>query len=181
MEWDVRHTDSVKRWLQEVLSPSQYRQVVRVKNKLSGLSRLIASWYLCDDLNRLARLYGTDKWGIHWYTQHYQRYFAPFRKRALKVLEIGIGGYTASDQGGASLRMWKAYFRRSQIVGIDLYDKSSFSERRIDIRQCDQTVSDALIKLSNEYGGFDIIIDDGSHLNDDVLKTFRTLFPLLHQ
>jgi len=174
MESYVRRTAIVKRWLERILPPSQYRRVVSVKKTVAG-------WYLRDDLNRLARLYGTDKWAAHWYTQHYQRYFAPLRKKVLKVLEIGIGGYTDSHNGGASLRMWKAYFRKSQIVGIDLYDKRRFSERRIDIRQCDQTDSDALAKLSNEYGGFDIIIDDGSHVNDDVIKTFRTLFPLLRQ
>jgi hypothetical protein len=183
MEPYVRRTAIVKRWLEQILTPSQYREVVRVKTMVfsSAIVRFVAGWYLRDDLNRLARFYGTDKWGAHWYTQHYQRYFAPLRKKALKVLEIGIGGYTNSGAGGASLRMWKAYFRKSQIVGIDLYDKTRFSESRIDIRQCDQADSDALVKLSNEFGGFDIIIDDGSHLNDDVIKTFKTLFPQLRQ
>jgi len=75
--------------------------------------------------------------------------------------------------------MWKAYFRRSRIVGIDLYDKSHLSESRIDIRQCDQTNAEALLRLVEEYGGFDIVIDDGSHLNDDVVNTFKILFPTL--
>jgi demethylmacrocin O-methyltransferase len=76
--------------------------------------------------------------------------------------------------------MWKAYFRRSRIVGIDIYEKSpALKEDRIDIRQCNQTDSEALQRLSDEYGGFDIIIDDGSHLNADVIKTFQILFPVL--
>ena len=64
---------------------------------------------------------------------------------------------------------------------IDLHDKRHLSEERIDIRQCDQTDAEALRQLVSEYGGFDIIIDDGSHLNDDVIKTFNILFPLLRQ
>ncbi|MGA8233729.1 MAG: hypothetical protein WB795_19800 [Candidatus Acidiferrales bacterium] len=39
----------------------------------------------------------------------------------------------------------------------------------------------ALIRLSREYGGFDIVIDDGSHLNEHVIKSFQVLFPLLRQ
>lgn len=156
---------------------------VRFKRMLLKFAPIknIAGWYFRNDLNQLARLFGSDKWGAHWYTPHYQRYFAPLRKKRLNVLEIGIGGYAQSHSGGASLRMWKAYFRKSRIVGIDLYDKRRFSEKRIDIRQCDQTDADALACLSKEYGGFDIIIDDGSHVNEDVVTTFNILFPLLRQ
>ena len=137
------------------------------------------SWWYRNDLTRLADLYGTDKWGTHWYTPHYNRFFQPMKSRHLNVLEIGVGGYEFSNLGGASLRMWKAFFRKSRIVGIDLHDKSHLSEPRIDVRQCDQTDTEGLIRLSNEYGGFDIIIDDGSHMNDHVIRTFEVLFPLL--
>jgi hypothetical protein len=58
------------------------------------------------------------------------------KSRPLNILEIGVGGYSSSTEGATSLRMWKAYFRKSKIVGIDLYDKSSLSEHRIEIRQC---------------------------------------------
>jgi demethylmacrocin O-methyltransferase len=159
---------SLKARIQDPLPPAYHRFVRRTK-----------IWRLRNDLNGLAVLFKTDKWGSHWYTQHYQRYFQPLKHKRLNVLEIGVGGYEASAEGGASLRMWKAYFRKSRILGIDLYDKTQFREHRIDIRQCDQTDSDALARLSNEYGGFDIIIDDGSHLNDHVIKTFHTLFPLM--
>lgn len=165
---------SLRSWLQMRLAPSQYRRLVRA-------AKAALAWRYRNDLNRLARLYHTDKWGSHWYTQHYHRYFGPLKNKRLNVLEIGVGGYELLDEGGASLRMWKAYFRKSRIVGIDLYDKSRFSEHRIDIRQCDQTDSEVLLRLSSEYGGFDIIIDDGSHLNEHVIKTFCLLFPLLRQ
>ena len=136
-------------------------------------------WWHRNDLNRLALLFETDKWGSHWYTQHYQRYFQARKHERLNLLEIGVGGYQSADIGGRSLRMWKAYFRNSRIVGIDTEDKRRFREHRIDIQQCDQTDADALGRLSAEYGGFDIIIDDGSHRNDHVIKTFHVLFPLL--
>jgi hypothetical protein len=137
------------------------------------------SWWHRDDLSYLASLFGTDKWGSHWYTQHYQRYFAPLRHKRLNLLEIGVGGYESAARGAASLRMWKTYFPKGRIVGIDVFDKRHLSEPRIDVRQCDQTDADALLRLAGEYGGFDIVIDDGSHLNDDVIKTFHILFPIL--
>lgn len=161
-------------WLRAHLSPSQYRYLVRIAKGL-------LAWWHKNDLNRLALLFDTDKWGSHWYTQHYQRYFQPLKHKRLNILEIGVGGYERSETGGESLRMWKAYFRKSRIVGIDICDKTHFSEDRIDIRQCDQTDSEALLRLSDEYGGFDIIIDDGSHLNQHVIETFRVLFPVLKQ
>lgn len=131
------------------------------------------------DLSKLATLYETDKWGFHWYMQHYQRYFQPLRKKPLNLLEIGVGGEDDPRNGGQSLRTWKRFFPRARIVGIDIFDKRHFSQARIDVRICDQTDEAALRKLSAEYGGFDIIIDDGSHMNEHVIKTFHVLFPLL--
>jgi hypothetical protein len=165
---------SLSSWLKANLSRSKYRRLVR-------MARPVLGWWHRNDLNRLALSLRSDKWGSHWYTQHYQRYFEPLKNKRMNVLEIGVGGYDSPDLGGASLHMWRAYFRNSRIVGIDLYDKSGLSGRRIDVRQCDQTDSEALLRLSKEYGGFDIIIDDGSHLNEHVIKTFKVLFPLMRQ
>ncbi len=154
----------------------------RLKNLIPGsLRRGIAPVVYRKNLNLLAGYYGTDKWGQHWYTQHYQRYFAPLRTARINLLEIGVGGYENTQSGACSLRIWKRYFPNARIVGIDLFDKTKLSEPRIDIRVCDQTDAAKLKRLSDEYGGFDIIIDDGSHINEHVIKTFHTLFPLLRQ
>lgn len=136
-------------------------------------------WRYRADLSRLARLYGTDKNGSHFYTQHYQRYFSEWRLRPLRLLEIGVGGYADAQEGARSLRMWKRFFPNAQIVGIDLYDKSKFSEDRMTVLQCDQTDDRRLAEISQQYGPFDIIVDDGSHLNEHVIQTFGILFPLL--
>ena len=158
--------------LRKILSPTMYGRLARG-------SKTVLSWCYRDDLTGLARIFHTDKWGSHWYTPHYDHYFRPLKSERLNILEIGVGGYERLNEGGASLRMWKSYFRKSQIVGIDIYDKSHLSEHRIDVRQCDQTDAESLINLSTEYRGFDIIIDDGSHLNEHTVKTFQVLFPLL--
>lgn len=168
----------MEKFLRSHLSPAAKKSLR--SHLLPPLYRPLA-WMYRDNLTHLASLFQTDKWGIHWYMQHYERYFAPLRRARLNILEIGVGGEDNPDRGGASLRMWKAYFRRSRILGIDIHDKTQFRERRIDIRQCDQTDAGALTQLSQEYGGFDIIIDDGSHLNDHVIRTFEILFPLLRE
>lgn len=166
----------MKQWLKARCTPATR---LRLRKTAAMADRLLLSWWCPNDLNRLALIFGTDKWGTHWYTQHYDRYFKPLRSRRLNLLEIGVGGYDEPSQGGHGLRMWKAYFRKGRIVGIDIEDKTAWRERRIDIRQCDQTDGETLKKLSEEYGGFDIVIDDGSHINWHVIATFEVLFPLL--
>lgn len=128
-------------------------------------------------LTELAARHGSDKWGIHFYTQHYQRYWEPIRDRQLTLLEIGVGGFGDPDSGGASLRMWKSYFPRSQVYGIDIADKRGVAEQRIDVGRTDQTDRAALASLVRRTGPLDIVIDDGSHVSEHVLTSFSVLFP----
>src|SRR5215831_4721893 len=102
----------LKNWMKANLSSTQYDGVAQSARAILNLRwvKAAGAWVFRNDLNRLARWYGTDKWGSHWYTQHYQRYFAPIKNNRLNVLEIGVGGYAQTDKGGASLRMWRAYF-----------------------------------------------------------------------
>ncbi|NEE14155.1 class I SAM-dependent methyltransferase [Streptomyces sp. SID7499] len=137
-------------------------------------------------LTELASRYGSDKWGIHRYTQHYQHHFAPLRDRPLTVLEIGVGGlsggttgYRAPDKGGGSLRMWKRYFPRALVYGIDIADKRALSEQRITVLRADQSNADELHEVVEQTGPLDIVIDDGSHRSEHVLTSFTTLFPHL--
>jgi len=130
------------------------------------------------DLGDLAVRCGTDKWGAwHWYTRDYDRHFAVLRDQPVRVLEIGIGGYADPAAGGGSLRMWKRYFRRGIVVGIDLFDKPGVAEPRIRTLSGSQDDPDFLARVAAEYGPFDVVIDDGSHLNAHVLASFTALFP----
>ncbi|MFF5265344.1 hypothetical protein ACFY4C_41220 [Actinomadura viridis] len=131
------------------------------------------------DLDALSVRYGSDKWAsFHWYTPHYDRHFAPYRERPVRVLEIGIGGYD-QEAGGGSLRMWKRYFRRGLVFGLDLYDKTRLDAPRMRALVGDQGDPGTLAGIVAEHGPFDIVIDDGSHLNEHVHTSFHTLFPLL--
>ncbi|GIJ60384.1 class I SAM-dependent methyltransferase [Virgisporangium aurantiacum] len=132
------------------------------------------------DLAGLAVRFGSDKWGGHWYTPHYERHFAPLRDHRVRLLELGIGGYHLPDQGGASLHMWQHYFPRGLVHGLDIYDKSRLPVGpRVRTVRGDQGDAAFLDTLGHRIGPLDIVIDDGSHLSRDVIVSFRALFPHL--
>lgn len=131
------------------------------------------------DLTELGVEFRTDKATHHRYTQHYERHLRHLRGEAFTLLEIGIGGYSREGQGGASLRMWKHFFPKAQVVGLDIEDKSFVEAPRIRVYQGSQTDEALLRRIVEEAGGLKVVIDDGSHRPEHIRETFRVLFPLL--
>jgi cephalosporin hydroxylase len=83
---------------------------------------------------------------------------------------------------GASLRAWREFFPNATIYGVDIQPDTQFSdEERIVTMLCDTSDSDQVKKLMNTLNNeqFDIIIDDGSHILANQLKTLRNLYPFL--
>ena len=148
-------------------------------NRFRRVQYLVHRTLFGSDLCRLAVVNNTDKWGLHSHAQYYQTHFAPLRRKRLNLLEIGIGGYDDPQIGGGSLRMWRTYFPRAQVYGIDIHDKSAHDERRIKTFRGSQVDFAFLNRALEEIGPVHIIIDDGSHLNEHVIKTFEYLFPRL--
>lgn len=132
------------------------------------------------NLSRLGKIYRSDKIGGHSYTVHYELHLKKFKYRRINLLEIGVGGYSDPNLGGNSLRMWKKYFPFGKIFSLDIYDKSSLQENRIKIFCGSQVDDNDLNRIVKEMGSIDIIIDDGSHINEHVIKTFNLLFPKLN-
>jgi hypothetical protein len=125
-------------------------------------------------LDALAVRYRTDKSHLtHNFAQFYDRYFTELRDRPIKLLEIGIGR-------GASIRMWKRYFRRAQLFAVESEPrrgKYRFLGAKVYVgRQEDRTF---LRSMMDQIGPVDIIIDDGSHRVDDQQITLGCLFPYL--
>jgi hypothetical protein len=110
------------------------------------------------DLARLARKYGTDKGpGGHNFAEVYDLFFAPMRSDASKVLEIGIAG-------GASLQMFRDYFPKATIYGIDIQDAAGLASTRIRTFVANQEERSQLARFIAAHGsGFDLILDDGAH------------------
>ena len=131
------------------------------------------------NLKTLATVYGSDKWNSHWYAQHYENVFRQVRRKKMNIVEIGIGGWDNPRLGGGSLRMWRTYFPNSKVYGVDIYDKSPHDRSRIKTFRGSQTDSTFLESLVSQVGKMNILIDDGSHRNGDVLFTFKCMFPHL--
>ncbi len=130
-------------------------------------------------LNELAKLYRTDKWGLHWYTEHYERHLKHLRDDEFTLLEIGIGGYKHDGRGGESLRMWQAFFPRAQIRGLDIEDKSFVVGDRIRTYQGSQVDPAVLAQIFGDAGEIKVVIDDGSHRPEHIRESFARIFPLL--
>ena len=129
------------------------------------------------ELKEIGVRHGSDKWVGHHYAAPYSSHLASIRQEALTLLEIGVGGYNDPNVGGHSLRAWKQYLPKAQIVGLDYYDKSPLQEERIRIYQGSQADPLALAKIISDFPlGFEVIIDDGSHRNEHVISTFYMMW-----
>lgn len=117
-----------------------------------------------------------DRPSIKWYHyfEVYEKHLSKYRNQKVRVLEIGV-------QDGGSLQMWKNYLGSdSFIVGIDIDPYCKYEEEQIVVEIGSQSDEDFLEKIVNQYGPFDIIIDDGSHIQDDIMTSFSFLYPLLN-
>ncbi len=114
--------------------------------------------------------YDTDK-GEGGYIPYYRRFFGPLRSRAATLLEIGI-------HKGASLQMWRHYLPKATIVGVDL-KLPDLPLPGIAMHAGDQSDETFLASLVSRYGGFDIVIDDGSHIGRHINASFGVLFPAI--
>ncbi len=113
------------------------------------------------------------------YFDIYVMFFSKYRnnrKSPLRVLEIGIAD-------GGSLLFWQDFFGRSaQILGIDIDPKCmELPVGGCEVRIGDQSDGLFLQKAIKDFGGVDIVIDDGSHINAHVISSFKNLFPLMNE
>lgn len=135
---------------------------------------------LAPNLSALAHLWGTDKApGQHGYTRHYARHLRGRRFSVHCVLEIGIGDERDPQAGGNSLRMWRNYFPRATIYGVDLYEKWFDHEARIVTLRADQSDAHAVHQAVVGLPPLDLVVDDGSHIGSHIITTFGVLFPLV--
>jgi cephalosporin hydroxylase len=93
--------------------------------------------------------------------------------RPIRMLEIGVFH-------GGSLQMWRDYLHsESIIVGIDIDPATKqFDDpaRQIHVRIGAQQDAAFLRSVVEEFGPFDVILDDGSHVPSHMVASFRYLF-----
>ena len=120
---------------------------------------------------RFTQLPGALKW--HHYFPIYEETFEPFRRQPARILEIGV-------YKGFSIRMWREYFHPdSIIVGLDVDENcQQFKDetRNLFVRIGHQEDAGFLQSVVDEFGPFDLIIDDGSHVTSHMIDSFNFLF-----
>jgi hypothetical protein len=134
-------------------------------------------------LDEIAIEFGTDKASKHPtikghnYAVHYDKHFTPIREDVLKVLEVGVGG-------GESIQTWLEYFPNAKVFGVDIVNSTNPwntvdapTHERYKFVTGDQS-SDVFWKcFVADYGShWDIIIDDGGHLNYQIITTFNSMW-----
>lgn len=131
-------------------------------------------------LTEIFNKYKTDKGTIghgeesHNYGPFYEEFLKPLRDKEVTLLEIGI-------LNGNSLRSWRDYFAAGTVVGVDNEPSRIFKEEeeRITTLLGDSNHPEQVAKLVEEFGPFDVIIDDGSHRPIHQQKQIVPLLPLL--
>ena len=117
----------------------------------------------------------SDKWSL--YLDEYNRLFSTYQYSHPSILEIGV-------QNGGSLEIWSNFFGdTSTIVGCDINPKCQdlqFESSNIKLVVGDINDTTTRKGISAYATSFDIVIDDGSHVNSDVIDAFCNLFPLVN-
>ena len=131
-----------------------------------------------ESLDTIFKKYDTDKNSFfHNYTRQYESLFNDFREKPIKYLEIGV-------YNGGSIKAFREVFNNSTcILGLDIDNRCKIYENNNNniFVEIGNATDDKFIKMiTDKYGSFDIILDDGSHNNIDVIKSFELLFPLLN-
>ncbi len=124
-------------------------------------------------LEQLAEKYKPSK-RLHDYLPHYWMHFRDRCNEVRSILEIGV-------DNGSSLFMWKDFFPNAHICGLDINPACKKHEsKNISVQIGSQADPEILSRLNEKYGPFDIIIDDGSHLSEHQLFSFRYFIKLMN-
>ena len=110
------------------------------------------------------------------YFEVYDRHLARFKDTQFRMLEIGTAR-------GGSIRMWREWLGarfEHHCVDIDASVAGFHAPSRNTYAHCgNQSDPQLLARLVAETGGFDVVLDDGSHVVAEQLVSFHALFPSL--
>ena len=122
------------------------------------------------------------------YLEAYEKHLSRFKNKSPVFYEIGCG-YPQSLQPegamgmGGSLQMFSSWLGiGTKIVGIDILPECTEfadSQSNIFVEIGSQTDTAFLSTILTRHGDPDIILDDGSHNDLDMLDSFQFLFPHL--
>ena len=139
--------------------------------------------------------YKTDKHTSHNYIQgYYEKAFSPYQNKNINFLEIGI-------LAGESMKLWADYFTNPKnIVGIDIFVRVSRQQVERNLLNYEvklhtinshgrdgfhgeypQSDDDKFEEFKEQYGGFDIIVEDGHHGVNSQVGTYNRFSSLVNE
>jgi hypothetical protein len=90
---------------------------------------------------------------------------------------MGIGIVESPGGVGASLHSWREYFPKGQIYGADIVRENLFQKERIQTFYCDALKEQDIRDMWNndvlKDKQFDVILDDGMHTTESIVKFFK--------
>lgn len=124
-------------------------------------------------LDRVGRAHGTHLSSLRRDDlRTWEPFLEPLRNQAFDLIECGVGT-------GASLRTWREWFPRAQLIGIEArrlaLDPPIPGCTVLHGNQSDPALLQHIIRTYRPR----LVIDDGSPQADDRIATFITLFPWL--
>lgn len=123
-------------------------------------------------LDEIGLAQGTDKAS---HGHDYLRVYEPLIPADVPIRLLEIGWYE-----GASMRTWREYLHpESIVVGVDINQPADPVDG-VHFRHVNAT-SGEIERVADEFGPFDVIVDDGSHLSPDVIATFKRLWPWVEE
>jgi hypothetical protein len=167
------------------------RWLIQFEKKVApNVEKLPAIWSTLESIRAEEKFnQGGDKMSAlrHGYAKTYSKILNSFPNPGA-ILEVGV--FT-----GISIGLWSVVFPDSKIFGLDIDLDRFFENSEALVKHgcfknseplllsfdCYNPIIDDLEILMSkvDISYFDLIIDDGPHTNEAILKTFSALFPLL--
>ena len=114
---------------------------------------------------------GCGKW--EHYPEIYEKHLERFVGKEVTIFELGVCK-------GGSLQVWKKYFgEKANIIGVDVDPYSKYEEEQIKVYTGNVLDFKLWQEIVEKHGQPDIIIDDASHIQQEVIQAFSMLYPAL--
>lgn len=107
----------------------------------------------------------------HDYAKYYDKLFFKKKSKVKNICEIGI-------MSGASTAAFYFFFPKSKLFSLDIdFRRFSVNSKRVIKKYFDQSDLSSINKFKKETKNvkFDLIVDDGSHVDEHIILTFKNL------
>ena len=171
-----------------VIDSNFVKQIKSILRENNYIELNIPTWYIYDTGNKSSEYSGyfveckelesiaieeqTDKSELgHNYCNKYEFFLRKFKECPITLVELGVFK-------GASVRMWRSFFSKAKVIGIDIDEKcKEYGGNGIDIYIKDLSKDDSV----NFVRGLQptIVIDDASHIWSHQLNALFKIYPSL--